>query len=234
MVDDADTIGEHVRLLEVLSGQEHGHAVLGGQACDLLPQRRAALDVEARRRLVEEQNPRVVDEREREVKPTLHPTRVAADAAIGGLVQSDALEQLVAAPGSVRAREALERGLQSQVLAAGEHRVERGLLQRGTDRRAHLRALAHDVVAGDARGSRRGGQQRGQHQHRRGLSGAVGSEEAVDLARRYDEIDPVDGARPLAELADELRGFNRVVRIVRHTNNVIAQSFLPRPVAGEE
>ena len=49
------------------------------------------------RRLVEEQDPRVVHERQREVEPALHAARVAADLAVGGVGEADALEQLVAA-----------------------------------------------------------------------------------------------------------------------------------------
>ena len=62
---------------------------------DLLPQRGAALRVEAGRRLVEEQDARAVDERQREVEAALHAARVAADLAVGRLGQPDALEQLV-------------------------------------------------------------------------------------------------------------------------------------------
>ena len=84
-----------------------------------------------------------MDERQREVEPALHPARVAADVAVGRFGQADPLEQLVARAASRSAlREALQRRLQPQVLAAGEERVERRLLQRGADRRAHLRALA--------------------------------------------------------------------------------------------
>ena len=91
-----------------------------------------------------------VDERQRQVEAALHPAGVAADLAIGGLDQADPLEQLVAAPvGAPRLRQAVQRGLQAHVLAAGEQRVERGLLQRGADRLPHLRALADDVVPGD-------------------------------------------------------------------------------------
>ena len=87
-----------------------------------------------------------VDEREREVEPALHAARVAADAAVGGLGQPDALEQLARARLARSALgEALQRRLEQQVLATGEDRVERGLLERRADRRAHLRALADDV-----------------------------------------------------------------------------------------
>ena len=93
----ADAVGEHVGLLEVLRGQEDGHAVLARQARDLVPQGGAALRVEAGRRLVEEQDARAVHEREREVEAALHAARVAADLAVGRVGEADALEQLVAA-----------------------------------------------------------------------------------------------------------------------------------------
>ena len=83
-----------------------------------------------------------VDEREREVEPALHAARVALDLAVGRLGEADALEQLVGAPAAARARQRLQRRLQAQVLAAGEQRVERGLLQRGADHACAPRAPA--------------------------------------------------------------------------------------------
>ena len=55
VVDDPDPVGEDVRLLEVLRRQEDGDALVPREAPDLLPQRRAALRVEPRGRLVEEE-----------------------------------------------------------------------------------------------------------------------------------------------------------------------------------
>ena len=49
-------------------------------------------------------------------------------------VEADPLEQLVAAVARSACGSAVERGLQPQVLAPGEQRVERRLLQRGADR----------------------------------------------------------------------------------------------------
>ena len=99
VVDDPDAVGEDVGLLEVLRGQEDGHALVLREPAHLLPERGAALDVEAGRRLVEEEDARVVHEREREVEPALHPARVALHLAVGRLGQADALEQLVGARG---------------------------------------------------------------------------------------------------------------------------------------
>ena len=123
-------------------------------------------------------------EREGEVEPALHPARVAAHLAVGRLTQADAAEQLVGALRAIGARDALQRGLQAQVLAAGQQRVERRLLQRGADVHPHLRPLLDDVEAGDARAAGGRRQQRRQHVHGRRLAGAVGPEKSVDLAGR--------------------------------------------------
>src|SRR5205807_10407832 len=45
VVDDPDPVGEDIGLLEVLRGQEDGHALVPREAPDLFPERRAALDV---------------------------------------------------------------------------------------------------------------------------------------------------------------------------------------------
>jgi hypothetical protein len=89
------------------------------------------------------------------------------------------------------------------VIAGGQERVQRGLLQRGADRGAHLRPLAQDVVPGHARRARGGREQRGEHQHRRRLARAVRPEKPVDLSRRDLQMDPVDGPRTVLELPDE-------------------------------
>src|SRR5262249_19536006 len=61
VIDDPDTVGEDIRLLEVLGRQEDRHPVLAREPRDLFPESRAALDVEAGRRLVEEEHTRAVD-----------------------------------------------------------------------------------------------------------------------------------------------------------------------------
>ena len=86
------------------------------------------------------------------------------------------------------------------MLAAGQQRVERRLLQRGADRLRDLAGPACTTSKPPTR-ARAGGrrQERRQHQHRRRLAGAVRAEEAVDLAGLDGEVDPVDRARALRE-----------------------------------
>ena len=71
-VDDSYAVREPIRLLEVLRGQEYSRA-LAVEFLDLLPDGLPANGVEPSGRLVEEQDPRLVDERGGEVEATAHP-----------------------------------------------------------------------------------------------------------------------------------------------------------------
>jgi hypothetical protein len=217
-VDDPDPVGERVRLLEVLGGQEHRHALVVGEARDLIPERRAALHVEAGRGLVEKQDARGVDERQREVEPPPHPARVAANLALRGIREADALDQLVTAARRLRLRDPVHPGLQAHVLTRRQKWIEGRLLERDADRVADRRPLSDDVVAGDGRRPRGRGEQRGEHVNGGRLAGAVRPQEAVDLTRGDGEVDPVDRPRALAELANEAVRLDPVACPVRlHT-----------------
>ena len=122
MVDDADAVGEDVGLLQVLGRQEDRHALVVGEPRDLLPQRRTTLGVQPRRRLVEEQDPRRVDERERQIEPALHAAGVPADPPVGRFGEADSLEQLVGPSAALGGGQPLKRRLQQQVLTPREER----------------------------------------------------------------------------------------------------------------
>ena len=145
-----------------------------------------------------------MDERARQIESALHPARVAADFAIGRVRQPDTGNQLVGTLVAFAARERLQRCLQAKMLTSGQQRVERGLLEGGADRGAHVRALGDDVVARHPGRARSGRQKRRQHVNRRRLAGAVRPEEAVDLSRGDAEIDSVHGPGAVLEFPDEL------------------------------
>ena len=149
VVDDPDPVGEHVGLLEVLRRQEDGHALLAREPGDLVPERGAALDVEPGRRLVEEEDARAgararargragASSRPSSRRPCGRPPRSRPTRSSSSSLARRALGL----------RDPLQRRLQAQVVAPGQQRVERRLLQGRADRRAHLRALVDDVVAG--------------------------------------------------------------------------------------
>ena len=113
LVDDPDPVREDVGLLEVLRREEDGHAGLASHQRDLVPDVGPALWIEPRRRLVEEEDPRAVDEREREVEPPLHAPGVARHLAVGRVDEPDSVEQLL------RARLALGPSARSAASPAG-------------------------------------------------------------------------------------------------------------------
>ena len=92
-----------------------------------------------------------MNERQREIQAALHAARIAAHPPVRGLGQPDADEELIGAPATELRRQALQRRLQEQVLAAGEDGIERRLLERRADGGPYLSTLANDVVAADSR-----------------------------------------------------------------------------------
>ena len=92
-VEHGDPVGELVGLLQVLGGEEDGDAA-GDQLADDLPHGPAAARVEAGGRLVEEDDPRVADQRHRQVEPAPHAAGVGRDRLPGRVGQVEPLEQL--------------------------------------------------------------------------------------------------------------------------------------------
>ena len=133
-------VGELVGLLQVLGGEEDGGAVVV-QRPHLLPDRLAADRVEAGGRLVEEEDPRFVDERGGEVEPALHAARVGRRR--GGRRRAAGRPARAGrrrAGGPRAVGSPVQRRLQADQLAAGHQRVERRFLQGDADRAAHLPA----------------------------------------------------------------------------------------------
>ena len=183
-----DAVGELLGLVEVVRGQQDRRAERA-QVADRLPGGAARAGVEAGRRLVEEDQLGVADEREPEVEPALLPARERAAAGAGLLGQADDLDDLVhVARALVVAAEDLE------ALADGQVRVERRGLEDDTDaaratpsgacagssaEHLDLAAVALAVALEDLDRGR--------------LAGAVRAEQAEHLAGADLEVDPAEG-----------------------------------------
>ena len=100
------------------------------------------------------------------------------------------------------ARHALEAGEEPEVLGRGEVLVDRGELPGDAEQPSYGVGLGGDVVAEDLGPAAVDVQQGGEHPEHRGLAGAVGAEDAEDLAAVHLEVDAVHGAL-VAELLDE-------------------------------
>ena len=140
----------------------------------------AAGRIEPVRRLVEEQQPRVVDERLGQLDPLLHAGRIAADRPVALLVQADVAQHLggpLAGSGPWQAGHL--RHVPDEV---GRRRLGREavVLRHVADELADLRAVGADVEVHDLR--RAGGrlEEPEQELEHRALAGAVGADEADD------------------------------------------------------
>src|SRR3989440_258461 len=137
----------------------------------------------------------------------------------------DAVRELAEPLLGLRLGEAVEAALEAEELDAGLGGVERCLLERDADAEAHVDGLAGDVEPGHF-GPPGGRKEEGaQHVDERRLARAVGTEEAVDLARLHVEVDAVDGAGLVEEPPKILRSYGRVrhgVQTYRHHGTPIA------------
>ena len=163
------------------------------QEADLVPHASACLRVETGRRLVEEQDGRLVDDAEPDVEPALHPARVGARRAVGGRLEVERREHLRGARLGIGLVHAVEPALEDELAAPGLGRIGRAALRDIADPLADRLGLAAQVGAGHGRLARRGRQQRGEHAQRGGLAGPVRAEEAEDLAGADVEVDTADG-----------------------------------------
>ena len=157
----------------------------------------AAGRVEAVGRLVEQQQPRVVDERLGELDPLLHAGRIAADRAVALLVQPDVAEDLGGPLAGGRARQARHpRHVGDEVGGRGVGR-QAVVLGHVADELADRRALGAHVEAHDRRVARRRLEEPEQDLDERALAGAVGADEADDpgLELEGQAVERDDAAR---------------------------------------
>ena len=126
------------------------------EARELLPHRGARLGVEARRRLVEEEDARPVDEPHRDVEPPLLSARVGAHERVGLLGRArTARAARGARRSSVGAAHPLQPSLEDEVLEPRRLAVDPGGLRHVADRAPHRAGLAAHVVPGDRGRARR-------------------------------------------------------------------------------
>ena len=89
-------VGELLHLAEQVAGDQH-RAALGGERLEQVAHPADALRVEPVGRLVEDQHPRVADQRGGDPEPLLHAQRVTLELALGRRLEPDQLQHLVGA-----------------------------------------------------------------------------------------------------------------------------------------
>ncbi len=215
---DLPAVVEHDQALAEALGLVHevrrqqDRLALAQQALQAFPHQVARLRIESRRRLVEEQQVGVVDQRARQAEPPLHAARQLARPGTGLRLQRGELEQARDALLHHRARQAEVAPVDEQVLGAGEVGVE--AVELGDDADARL-GLAHALRDRQAERLDRAGVGRDQterHAQRRRLAGAVGADHAEALAGLDVQRQVVDGDAGAERLAKAVDAEDRHAR----------------------
>ena len=182
-----------LRLVHEMRGDED-RDVLG--ACEIdhdAPEAVARDRVHARGRLVEDQNFRSVDHRDRERQALALAQRQRGRQRVHDRRETEALGDMAHARRDLRARHAEQARVQFEVLPHVELAVERKPLRHVAHAAARLEVARVDRAAEQPRLSLGRGQKTGQHLHRRRLAAAVGADEAEDLAAIDVKAHVVDG-----------------------------------------
>ena len=188
-VQDGDPVGQAVRLLQVLGGQQHRHPLRGQLGHDL-PHRLAAARVQAGGGLVQEDHRGPDDQAGGQVQAPAHAARPGLHRPAAGLGQVEALQQLGRPAAGRGAGQAGQAAHHAQVLLAGLEVVHGRELAGEADAAADLAAVGDDVEAGHPGPAGVGPGQGGQDAHGGGLAGPVGAEQGEHAALGHGQVDP--------------------------------------------
>src|SRR4051794_23915682 len=176
LLDDRHAVAERLRLVEVVRRQQHRLAQ-SLQRADGAPRGPPRGRVEARRRLVEEDELGVADEREGEVQPAQLAAGQRPRQRVLLALQACDVEHLVDVPGA-----RVEAGPVGDGLAHADVAVHARGLQDDADPLAEGARALLGVVAEDRHDAARAAPVALEHLDGRRLAGAVGAEEPEDLA----------------------------------------------------
>ncbi len=236
VVDHHHPVGDGVGLLEVVRGQQDRGAELTVEALHLLLQVDAVLRVEPGGRLVEEHQPRPVDQADRHVEAAALAAGEGRDRAAGVLGEVEGREQLLGPLPCDGPGQPVRAGLADDLVPAALLVPGGVALPDVPDRAAYGALLAHDVVPRDLGRARRRGDERGQHAQRRRLAGAVGSEEGDQLAVGHLEVEPADGLDRLLvtreRLGECLRPDHRTGAVCGHAATLGGLAVRSCPLSG--
>jgi hypothetical protein len=201
LVHDQEPVAQARGLLHVVRGQQQGHA-LSSQALQGLPHGQAGLRVEAGRRLVQDDQLGVVDERPGDQQAPLHPPGERLDPVACAVRQVREVQQLLRAPRGSLGVDSEVVALEDQVLANRQIAVQVRLLRDDPDPRLDLAPVRPGVEPQDAQLAALHRGEPVDHLHRRRLAGAVRPQKAEADAGRHVEVDPLHGHAPAVALLE--------------------------------
>ena len=158
--------------------------------------------VQAGRRLVEQQQLRVAQQRAGDPQPLAHAVRVAADLVARPVGEVDGVQRSIDPAGGTIA---VERGDELEIAPAAHVRIEARRLDEPGDAVERAHAVDQRVAPEELDCALVGADEPEQHPHRRRLAGAVGPEIAIDVTAADRQVDVVDRGDPAVALDEPAR-----------------------------
>ena len=170
-------------------GGENDRGAFRGLGADDLFELTLVERVEAGKRLVEDYQPRLMDQRAQQLHLLRHALGQLADLAVGGMAQAVFLQQRARAPTSFGQRQPAQCAEKSYRVIGLHRRIQPALLGQIADQmHDFLRAFVAEHAAQPAVGI----DDAQQDAQRGGLAGAIGAENAVDQAFGHRQVDAID------------------------------------------
>src|SRR6516165_4928111 len=192
--EQGDSVADALHAFEQMRGQKHRHA-FGLEAADDAEEFRGRVRVEAGCRLVENGDLRSLHQNLGKAKALAHAAREGGNALLGVLGEPYPLERVGDALFALGEAEADQARGVAEIVGGAEPVVEADHVRQVADAALDRERLARRIEAEHAHLAAGDFRQPQQHQDGRRLAGAVGAEQAENLAAPDVKRDMVDGDR---------------------------------------
>ena len=188
-VDDSDTIGEELDFRKRVGSEEQSRFAAAENFGLQEPAKLGSADgVQAARRFIQQENARLVEKCTNEAYALHRTGRERAHLPVEGVLEMKLFRELLDAPSSGRARKLVEAAEKSQILAAGQPRIEAHIAAGVVTELATYRAgIANGIVSSDLSAALGGKNQRGEDPEQSGLAGAIRAEQRQRFAGPHFE-----------------------------------------------
>ena len=183
VVHDGQPMAQRLRLFHIVSGVEDASSGLRLRA-DQFEQAHAALRIDPDGGLIEQQHFGLMDDAAGEIEAPPHAAAELLDGLAGAVGKAGDFEHFLNALAEQGIAHALRAAPIVEIFESRQVVVERDFLGNHAEHAARGGALAHHVVAHDANVAGSGSEQAGDAADGGGFAGAVGAEQAEDLAGR--------------------------------------------------
>src|SRR3989338_3266010 len=200
LVDDGNVLGETLRLLQVMRGEEYRNATLG-EAREVVPHAPTQLHINTGSRLVQDEELRLMDKRTRDHQPALHPAREMPADLAALLREAEVAKKFLRARDGGRTRDAIVARLVDENIKRLHPRVKVDLLSAESDERSRALGLLLYVNAKHLHPAARFGDQSGDDADNGRFARAVGAQQCEELSCRHSKRDALQGFGALSRRA---------------------------------